>query len=170
MPWTCDATLPTAERYASLKFRRFARRFDVSRIDYEDAAELVAFMLVVPERWAKWIFHWDLEGRAAARALFEHMKDRPETLAMMDQNLAQQDYADGIAVLGAMRDGGFNKGGLPPICRMAVRELQDQGLSYAKIARKLGLTFDQVRIAVEGTRPRGPSRASASAAALLAVG
>src|SRR3954447_21299223 len=55
IPFHCDALLPQAERYASLKFRRCARVFEG---DASDAVELAAFLAVVPFHWARWIFHW----------------------------------------------------------------------------------------------------------------
>lgn len=152
MPWTCDALLPEAERYASLKFRRIARRFDATHLDYADACELAAFLGIVPVDRARWIFQWHAAGRREALRIVEHHKDNPDVLRMVEENLVGQTVDDGLAVFKAMQDGGWTYGKVPPIVRMAMLGLRDAGLSHAKVGEMCGITREQVRTITTGSR------------------
>jgi hypothetical protein len=154
MPWTCDATLPTAERYASLKFRRFARILYAHRLDYGEAQELVAFGLVVGAKALRWIFQWPPPAVREYRRLEAHMVKDVDVVAAAEQNRACYTKDEGLAVLRAMQDGGFRAGSVPEIVRMALLALRDEGISQPKIAVMLGVTHDQVRVWANGMRRR----------------
>ena len=168
MPWTCDALLPTAERYASLKYRRVAQYFDPTRLGYADACELVACIGTLGRLACRWIFQWKVTGVAHANVLVEHMGAHEDVLAMIEANRVGQSVADGVAVLAAMRDGGWVQGGLPAIVRYAVLERRAAGVSKPRIAAEFGLTHDQVRGICEGRRDRVSEPISLKDAALFA--
>ena len=152
MPWTFDALLPAEQRYSSLKFRRVARRFDPTRLDYADAAELVAFVRTVDLKHARWMFHWAGAGVREMDRLLKHLSADANVERMVQENHDRTTRADGLAMLKAMRDGGWRQGSVPPGLRMALLDMRDAGLSQPKIAEMTGLTHDQVRVMANGMR------------------
>lgn len=149
------ALLPTEQRYTNLKFRRVARKFHATRLDYADAAELVAFVLTVGGvARAKYLFHWTAWAEGQAKLLVDHLGDDPGVATMRAENEAGTTREDGLKCLSAMRDGGWRKGLVPPCVRLAVLDMRDTGLSQEKVGAMLGLTREQVRIISNGTRPR----------------
>jgi hypothetical protein len=156
LPFCCDATLPTSERYASLKYRRVARKFDTSRLDYDLATELVAFLQLVPVHVSRWIFQWDQITRKRAVELTQHAPLRADALPLHNQNLLHQGPDDGLALLRAMQDGGWKNGQVPPIIGNAIRHLNDHGLGRYRIAKFLDLKPNQVRRMMEGPRTAKP--------------
>jgi hypothetical protein len=155
IPFHCDALLPTAERYSSLKFRRVAQHFDG---DASDAVELAAFLAIVPFRWARWIFHWPRRY-----VLPKVIWAPPEFIRANREAL---DLDTGFAVLHAMQDGGWRRGRLPDVVRNTVLELVHNGRAQVDVARELGLSQDQVQYVVKGRN----TAASARAVAGLAIG
>lgn len=141
VPWSSDALLPTAQRYASDKFRRVAGRLEAHRLDYAEAAELVAFLSLMTFRHASYIFHWKNCMKPKVDALVAHIHE-PE---MARENLARIDRADGLAMLAAMQDGGFTRGGVPNAVRMALLELRDDGMSHEAVGKLVGLPREQVK-------------------------
>jgi hypothetical protein len=146
MPWTSDALLPTAERYASLKFRRVAQKFSNAKLSWEDAAELVAFLHVVAPSRAAFVFHWGQWSVGEAQRLFAHMENDPDVQLMVQENLAQQDFGDGLACLRAMQDGGWRKGTVPAIVRMAMLDMLGRGATRQQVADAFDVTLDQMRV------------------------
>ncbi len=146
MIYACDALLPTAERYASLKFRRFSRWFRPTKLDWWDALELVVFVETITPKAAQYVFHWGHAGVKAYERLQKHML--PHIQPFLDDNLKSLGVDDGLAVLQAMRDGGYVGQGLPKIVRDALRELHHNGNSYQKLADLTGLSYGQVRHAI----------------------
>jgi hypothetical protein len=157
VPYDCDALLPAAERYTSMKFRRVAPLLWLDKLDWGDALELAAFVETVGLRRAKWIFHWPGGAVRAMRQLAEHMKDHIGPY--VEANMADVTRDDGLKCLRAMQDGGWTYGSLPPLVRLALLDMRDEGLSMPKIARATGLTPDQVNNCVN--TGRGRSRALA---------
>lgn len=139
IPFHADALLPEAERYASLKFRRVHDGY----WDEWDEAELAAFLYIVPIRWAKWIFQW---SRPIVRRAVD-VRGNPE---LAFANAEKLDMETGVAVIQAMREGGWRGGKLPVIARDALRELRHRGKTAASIAKMTGLTVDQVKYATIG--------------------
>jgi len=153
MKWTMDALLPADKRYTSLKFRRVARRFDATRLGFDDAAELVAFVETVDGvRHARRIFQWGVVGEAEAVRLVTHMKQFPQIATMVQENHEGLTRAEGLAVLGAMQDGGWRHGSVPAVVRMALLDLRDSGLSQEKVGLACNLTREQVRTITVGHR------------------
>lgn len=146
MIYTCDALLPTAQRYASLKFRRYSRWFKPTKLDYGDALELVSFVEAIGGvRHARWIFHWT--GQASVKA-YERLKQHVLVDAedYIHANRASIGLDDGLAVLRAMQDGGWRGYGLPECVRKAIQVLNEDH-SQPEIAKRLGLTLEQVNYA-----------------------
>lgn len=168
MPWTFDALLPTAERYASLKFRRVAPSFDATRLDYAEAVELVAFVRTVGMTTAARIFHWGIAGRREADRLLKHLSSEQDVALAVDENRAAYTRAEGLRVLEIMKENGWEKGHVPEIVRFALLDMRDAGLSQPKIAELVGLTLDQVRVMANGPRRRSTS-VPLSSAGLWAV-
>jgi hypothetical protein len=137
--------LERAERYASPKFRRFARSFDPYRVDYEDAVELVAFLDLVPVASAKYVFGWTPYGQESARKLSQHVPvvEGAEPLAEANRRLVS--LTDGLRVLSAMQDGGWTGGRVPDVVSMAVKGLRKDGKSLMEIAQALGVTHEQAK-------------------------
>lgn len=153
MPWSCGALLPAEQRYTSHKFRRFARRFDATRLGFDDAAELVAFVETVDGvRHARRIFQWGVVGEAEAGRLVTHMKQFPQIDTMVRENHEALTRAAGLAVLGAMQDGGWRHGSVPAVVRMALLDMRDAGMSQEKVGLETGLTREQVRTITVGHR------------------
>jgi len=153
MPWTFDALLDAEHRYSSLKFRRVARQFDPTRMDYGEAVELVGFMKTIDGvKYARWIFGWKAAGVREATRLFEHL-DQDEAVAnVVAANLAVLERDDGLKCLRAMKDGGWRQGSVPGIVRMAVLDMRDAGMTYREVGDVAGLTRDQVNVIIHGLR------------------
>lgn len=158
MKWTMDALLPAEQRFSSLKFRRVARRFDATRLDYADACELVAFTRTIGARNAQWIFHWRGAGVRECDRLLKHLSGSADVDRMVAENMAVPTRADGLAVLRAMQDGGWTRGGVPPCVRLSVLDMLDEGMTRNQVAAALGVTLDQVRVFAYGHRVRPRSR------------
>ena len=108
LPYACDADKPIAQRYASMKFRLIARSFRLRKVPYEVACELVAFLHVVPMRYAKWVFHWTPAGERCVKRIWDRadVQEDARRSGMIEANLRAVDVDVGVAVLAAMRDGG----------------------------------------------------------------
>lgn len=163
MLYHCDALLPTAERYASLKFRRFSRWFRPTKLDWGDALELIAFVEVVGVKYARFIFHWT--GHAPVRAyarLRRHVGGEAEPF--IQANRASIGLDDGLAVLRAMQDGRWERG-LPAVVKQSIQVLLLDH-SQAKVAKMLGLTDAQVAHA-SGRRLKAASQRQNARIALI---
>lgn len=158
LPYACDADKPIAQRYASMKFRLIARSFRLRKVPYEVACELVAFLHVVPMRYAKWVFHWTPAGERCVKRIWDRadVQEDARRSGMIEANLRAVDVDVGVAVLAAMRDGGWTKGWLPPVVNMAVAELyHERGQrGAAALGRELGISANRVRNA-KNARPLG---------------
>lgn len=136
IPFDCDATLPLAKRYASQKFRRYARAFSVENAPADALAELRAFIDTTSYRAAIRIFHW-------------HAQFRPEipesalSKEMLAENLRNLRVEDGIAVFQAMRDGGWTVGHLPPLVRRAIQEMAHRNVP--DLHKRLGISKGRLR-------------------------
>jgi len=158
IPWSCDATLPTPERLASLKYQRCARLYGV---DYDDATELVAFLGLVPIRWSKYIFKWSERQATLARDMQREAAEDAQVARMVRENHEGVREGDGLAVAAAMRDGGWDRGKVPAFVRMDYQRLMRSGLSRGDIARQLGVSVERVKKLTGYQRPRhvaAPSR------------
>lgn len=167
MPWTYGALQPADKRYTDLRFRRVARFFDGTRLDYGDAAELAAFVRTVDGvKHAKSIFGWHNGAHKYVQKFMDHMDQFPDAARMEAENRSCVTRDDGLKCLRAMQDGGWTKGSVPGIVRLALLDMRDAGMSQPAIARELGLTHDQVRVMANGLRRRA---ACAGLAGLWAV-
>lgn len=139
LPYACDADLPIAQRYASMKFRLVARNFRLRKVPYEVACELVAFLHIVPLRYAKWIFQWNARTIRRAQVIWDRadVQEDARRSGMIEANLRAATADTGLAILKAMQEGGWAKGHLPPIVMMAIAELNHRGVSAAVLAREL---------------------------------
>jgi hypothetical protein len=141
-----DALLPADRRYTSLKFRRVARMFHATRLDYADAAELVAFVVTVGGvARAKYIFHWTTWTVEQARLLVDHLGATEDVQRMVSENEAAVTRDDGLKCLRAMQDGGWRKGSVPRPVHLAFQDMRDAGMSMPRIAAATGVALDQVR-------------------------
>lgn len=169
LPHTFDALLPTPERYSSLRFRRVSRFLQLRLLDWADAVELCAFVETVGVEYATYIFHWN--GQAVVRAyrrLRRHVGDHPDLAKAIAENETAMGVDAGLAVLQAMRDGGWESGSLPACVRAALKDLRKAGLNMAQIAERTGLRYDQVRH-VAGYRSGRGKAVQAGAFGALAV-
>lgn len=142
-----------------MKFRLIARNFRLRKVPYEVACELVAFLHVVPIGAAKWVFHWNARTIRRARVIWKREDVQADVVrsGMLDANLRAVSVDVGLAVLAAMRDGGWpGKGPLPDVVRMAIAErYHRQGRwGAAALGRELGVSAHVVRNA-EKVRPLG---------------
>lgn len=169
LPWTCDALLPAAERYSSLKFRRFARLLYVDRLDYGDAQELCAFLGTVGVHAGRWIFQWPPRAVREAKRLLAHMLKDEDVVEAIEANRRAYTREAGLATLRAMQDGGFTSGPVPEIVRFAFLDMRDAGINQQRIADAVGLTLDQVRVMANGPRWRRSEPVPLSAAGLFAA-
>jgi len=119
---------------------------------WSDAAELVAFVRTVDLKHARWMFHWAGAGVREMDRLLKHLSADANVERMVQENHDRTTRADGLAMLKAMRDGGWRQGSVPPGLRMALLDMRDAGLSQPKIAEMTGLTHDQVRVMANGMR------------------
>jgi hypothetical protein len=160
MQITCDALLPTHERYSSLKFRRYSRWFRPTKLSWDEALELVTFVESIGGvKFAAYVFHWGHAGVRAYIRLARHVGD--DAQPYIRDNLASTSVDDGLAVLQAMRDGGWVSHGLPKLVRHALASLKHEGMKVSAIAKLTGLTVDQVIWAVK-PKSHGRTRAYAS--------
>lgn len=159
--YDCDALLAAPERYASQRFRR-ARAFVLDRAD---AIELVSFVESIGGiLFAKRIFHWT--GHAQVLA-YEELRSHfvREAQPYIRVNHAQMGVDQGLAVLQAMRDGGWRRGQLPWPVKTALKTLRKRGNSIADIAKATGLTREQVKTGCD-VRTRQKTRRSAAFSSL----
>ena len=157
MIYHCDALLDTPARYASLKFRRYSRWFRPTRLGWDDAVELVAFVETIGPKAAAFVFHWSKSGVKAYARLARHMV--PQIQDAIDANAGSLAVQDGLDVLKAMFDGGYVSHGLPKIVKQALSTLHADGMSYAAIGRHTGLSIYQVSLACGRRNSRKVSRA-----------
>lgn len=159
--YDCDALLPTADRYGSLKFRRVSRWFRPTKLDWEDALELVAFVETIGFAYARWIFHW--HGQAVVKA-YARLKNHvgAEADPLIRANHAELGPHVGVAVWKAMLDGGWPVSKyLPPLVRQSVRQLYFSGMKPNAIASLFGMPVTKVKSALR--HKTGNSRAKAAA-------
>lgn len=140
--YDCDALKPTAQRYASQRYRRAHSLFFH---DWDEAVELVAFVESIGGvLFAKRIFQWT--GHAYVQA---YADIRAQVLdaaqPYIRANRAEFGVDHGLAVLGAMRDGGWRRGRMPWVVKHALKTLRKSGWTIAKIARETGLSREQVK-------------------------
>ena len=161
IPYSCDATLPRAERYASEKYRRFSRRFRPKILLWSEILELYGWMkfLNSPAN-LQLLMLWEERTIKFVRYV---MKDPDVVRAgqpYVDANFASATMEDGFAVLRALQDNGWKSGNIPKIVKMALaEEWHTTGISTAKQAEKHGLTLDQCRFMRSPRRKRAdPSR------------
>lgn len=167
MIYHCDALLETNARYASLKFRRFSRWFRPTKLDWADAVELVAFVESIGgAKHARYVFHWGQAGVRAYGRLKRHVADAAQPYIRANREHFSVDA--GLAVLRAMQDGGWQGHGLPEIVRKALQSLNETH-TQAEIARRVGLSVDQVGWAI-GRRGQAAKRRRAASVGALAIG
>lgn len=166
MPYHCGALLPTEQRYTNLQFRRVSRFFRNRDLDYDDAMCLAAFLRVVPVEFSSWVFHWNKYTVRQAHKLLWHYREPSREMAR--ENFANMTIEDGLMVLSAMQDAGWEKGKLPAMSKRALKELHHLGRSVPELARDVGLSVDQVKNAIWG--PRGKKMPSDKAIAALSLG
>lgn len=167
MLYHCQALAPTAQRYASEHFRRYAQWFRPTKFSWDEAVGLVAFVETISPKAARFVFHWGHAGVKAYARLAKHMLAHEEVRAAVEANQASIGPDDGLAVLQAMKDGGWKGYGLPNIVVLSLKHLRDIGLSRAEIAKQTNLTIAQVEYALT---PRKERSQRASSYASLGVG
>lgn len=167
MPFHCGALKPEAERYIDRQFRTFAVRFRGKRLDYDDACELAAFLAIVPINQARWIFRWDKYGMRAAKSVIRWYSAPAEAEGMISANKEHADISDGIAIIQAMRAGGWTKGYLPKLTKAAIQQLYHSGMKPKAISKDLGLSIDQVHYVIWGRPDHSARRARAMAQLVL---
>jgi hypothetical protein len=155
MLYDCDFQDPH-----SLRFRRAQRLFVR---EWEEAIELIAFVETVGLHPAKNIFRWGHARVDAYRELRQH--HLAEARPFIQANLASLGVDDGVAVLQAMQRAGWKRGILPKVTRQAVRQMNHEGLSIAKIAAKLNVKPYALQNALRTRKLQ-----SASAYGALAIG
>lgn len=161
LPYTFDALLPTHERYASDKFRRVAQYFQFRHLDWEDALELVAFVESIGFKWARYILHWKGSAVCSAYARLRHHVGA-DADPYIRENVEGMGMEAGLAILKAMQDGGWKRGRLPWMVKMALKELRKRGMSMPAIGGYVGLTVDQVQTALDARKaPQKAVRAAA---------
>jgi len=156
-------TLPDHQRYTDQQFRRLSRWFFAGDIDVVDACALhVALELLGSRRAANRAFHWTSPAIWRQIAKVEKPDGFQDAL---DETLREWTPKHSIALMRAMRDGGWERGKIPPIIRQAWGALRKNGMSVGKIAK----LYD-VGVAVVAPRDRSAAkRRSAAAAGALAV-
>jgi hypothetical protein len=165
IPHDMGATLPLEQRATDPRFRRVTRRF---KLDVADAVELVAFLHIVPPAHAKWIFQWGEAGVRDARQLLAHPEISKLAQPMVEENIRALNVDVGLAVLKAMRDGGWTPGKtVPKIVRDTIAELRSLGNSGAKISRVTGIPEPTISRWLHGPSKRSESRRSRAVAALV---
>ena len=108
MPWTLDALKDAPERYASPRYRRFARVFDPYRAQFAEAAELAALIGVIGDTNARYVFHWTVGTlRDKVRPLIAHPPIVEAAKPLLEENLRLMDADDGVRLVHAMQDGGW---------------------------------------------------------------
>lgn len=155
MPWTLDALKPAPERYASLRFRRFAQNFDPYRAQFAEAAELAALIHVIGDTRARYVFHWSPATlRERVRPLIAHPPIVEAAKPMIEDNLRHMDVGDGLGLFAAMQDGGWKGGPACDLMRMTVMALRDEGKTWEEVAQVLRISVDQARVLGDATRAR----------------
>lgn len=125
------------------RFRRVAtRRFSARKLDAHTAVELVAFShLVEPYSmraifgWGKW---WDFEWAKLANSEAHQRAAIP----MIEANARALSVEAGLAILRAMRDGGWKPGkgrAMPPVVKDTLLELRARGFKGVDVAKLAGI-------------------------------
>ena len=143
LPFDLGVTLPKVERYTDARFRRVARWFDPYKLDAETAVQLVAFLHVVPPKFAKFIFGWRRGFGAEALMLHEPFVEAAQDLVRA--NAESMTIEAGMAILRAMQDGGWtSRKGAPKFIKDLLRELRASGLSMPRVSALTGIPYDTV--------------------------
>lgn len=143
LPHDAGATLPLVERYTDLRFRAVARA-GFGKAVVERQLEVIALTRLLPISYARHIFMWSdrMCDRVAGKA--EEWADSETVAAMHDANLRALNEGHAVALVQAMREGGWVKGSaekLPDIVKMAMREFRAKGLTIQQIADEFGFSF-----------------------------
>lgn len=154
LPYSCDALLPIGPRYASQKFRRYARYFRLTRMTWEEACELVAFLHVVPPRYARFVFHWTDRTYRKVKRLMKRSDLVEAAASWAEENRRAVTVDDGLRILDAMRDGGWRVGMLPVVVRHAVAELRHIGWTRAEVCARTGLRLHQLKVLTNSKKRR----------------
>lgn len=163
VPFDCDALLPIEQRFVSQKFRRLSRFIYPRKLDWGDAAELVAFtQFLGGTKYATPIFGWGARSVYNVGKLLTYRELLEDAKPLLDQNLAQVQAEDGFAVLRALQQNGWKEGQLPVWVKQALMEEHHQtGITTREQAEKHGLSYNQVSY-LRRTSPRGFGRADRS--------
>ncbi len=123
-------------------------------LDKADGLELCAFVRTLGDyQYARWIWGWGPGFHKSIEWLEANLPS--DTIeAMVKDNFANVERADGLGILRAMQDGGWTRGSVPPHVRLALLDMRDAGINQVEIGRQLGLTIDQVRVMANGMRKR----------------
>lgn len=145
IPFHGGALLPTEQRETSPKFRRFCR-FTRYQLSVEEGAELIAFVHLVGEKAAGYIFRWVEKPSMfrAYRAIASHPPMVEMAARMIQANDAAVDEETGEAVLWAMKAGGFKRGRPPRVVISTLLAYRERGAQVKDIADWFGFTLDQV--------------------------
>lgn len=154
IPYDVDVMLPAKDRFLSGKFRRVCRKFWPTKMDWDEAAELVALMHVTGAGGAMGIFQWDVPTLLRAKAMGREMASEPDVQMMARENLARANHDDGLRLIQIAKECGWTTGELPIISDLALMDLRAKGMRVAEIARFVGLKPSQVghRVTVRDRR------------------
>lgn len=144
IPFDCGVLKPAEARYSDHRFRRVSRDFDPYSLDYGEACELVSFVELTGVVPARWIFHGVPNWSVKTRELITQLKNENLVTEMVQANHNGLDVDDGLAMLQAMRDGGWKGGPVPIWVRRALFDLRDKGFRVRDIAEATGLSRGQV--------------------------
>lgn len=168
VPYCGGTLLPAEQRYTSPIFRRLRRIDQAEWLSLEEAAELVAWMRIVGPVGAKWMFQWNTWRARQARRLLAHPPVLAASEPYYQANLAAITEEDGIAAFVAMKEGGWNKGWMPEICRQAFRARRKRGATLRELAEEFGVSISRMS---DWCTPRKPNaergRRAAAVAALV---
>lgn len=156
LPYDCGVTLPDWQRYTTPKFLEACH---VRWVSTELQLELVAFLRVLPPRWARYAFHWSHGRMLRVDQMMVSSYHQAEDMYLA--NMAAMTPEAGAAIVHAMRRGSWvQQGGIPPIIRACCFAARDRGQTLAEISDLLGISPWHVRraFAAPGQLPSSASK------------
>lgn len=143
LPYDAGATLPLVQRYTDFRFRAVSRG-GFTRALVERQLEAVALLRLLPINYARHVFMWSDRMVARVEGQAEEWAESKTVAAMHDANLRALEPGHAVALVKAMREGGWVKGHtekLPEVVKLAMRAFRGEGLTIGQIADLFELPY-----------------------------
>jgi hypothetical protein len=112
--------------------------------------QAVALLRLLPIEHARHVFMWTRQAQDRVAGLAQDWSNSALIEALHRENLDALKPGHAVALVQAMREGGWRKGRaepLPDIVKLAMRGFRDEGLTVAQIAERFGFGYHTTQYA-----------------------